>query len=162
MSIQPFLILTRLLIHFTISLNINHHHHPQVDKVTAQISQKTLLLMFIIITTSIIIIITIIIPRWTKQHLKLARQLIIITTSIIIIITHTNIIINIMPKVDKVTAQISQRTLLLILPLVFASFVTGTVAVFEQVGVFVTILILLKMMMMRIMMGMGRMMIGKI
>ena len=32
------------------------------------------------------------------------------------------------------TAQISQRTLLLILPLVFASFVTGTVAVFEQVG----------------------------
>ena len=34
------------------------------------------------------------------------------------------------------TAQISQRTLLLILPLVFASFVTGTVAVFEQVGVF--------------------------
>ena len=37
-------------------------------------------------------------------------------------------------QVDKVTAQISQRTLLLILPLVFASFVTGTVAVFEQVG----------------------------
>ena len=36
---------------------------------------------------------------------------------------------------DKVTAQISQRTLLLILPLVFASFVTGTVAVFEQVGI---------------------------
>jgi len=35
-------------------------------------------------------------------------------------------------EVDKVTAQISQRTLLLILPLVFASFVTGTVAVFEQ------------------------------
>ena len=34
------------------------------------------------------------------------------------------------------TAQISQRTLLLILPLVFASFVTGTVAVFEQVGDF--------------------------
>ena len=40
-------------------------------------------------------------------------------------------------QVDKVTAQISQRTLLLILPLVFASFVTGTVAVFEQVGMMI-------------------------
>jgi len=35
-------------------------------------------------------------------------------------------------KIDKTTAQISQRTLLIILPLVFASFVCGTIAEYEQ------------------------------
>ena len=55
---------------------------------------------------------------------------------------------------DKVTAQISQRTLLLILPLVFASFVTGTVAVFEQVGmmmVMVTVTLMMTMVMIMMM-----------
>jgi len=35
-------------------------------------------------------------------------------------------------EMDKTTAQISQRTLLIILPLVFASYVIGTIATFEQ------------------------------
>jgi len=35
-------------------------------------------------------------------------------------------------KVDKTTAQICQRTLLIILPLVFASFVCGTIAEYQQ------------------------------
>jgi len=35
-------------------------------------------------------------------------------------------------KIDKTTAQISQRTLLIILPLVFASFVCGTIAEYQQ------------------------------
>ena len=35
-------------------------------------------------------------------------------------------------EVDKMTAKISQRTLFIILPLVFASFVTGTVAEYMQ------------------------------
>ena len=52
------------------------------------------------------------------------------------------------------TAQISQRTLLLILPLVFASFVTGTVAVFEQVGMMMVMTILVVMMMTIVMMMM--------
>ena len=37
-------------------------------------------------------------------------------------------------EVDKMTAKISQRTLLIILPLVFASFITGTIAEYEQQG----------------------------
>ena len=55
---------------------------------------------------------------------------------------------------DKVTAQISQRTLLLILPLVFASFVTGTVAVFEQVGMMMVMMVVMMMMTVTLMMTM--------
>ena len=54
-------------------------------------------------------------------------------------------------QVDKVTAQISQRTLLLILPLVFASFVTGTVAVFEQVGMMMMMMMMVVVMIMTVM-----------
>ena len=35
-------------------------------------------------------------------------------------------------EIDKTTAKISQRTLLIILPLVLASYVTGTIAEYEQ------------------------------
>ena len=35
-------------------------------------------------------------------------------------------------EIDKTTALISQRTLLIILPLVLASFITGTIAEYEQ------------------------------
>ena len=35
-------------------------------------------------------------------------------------------------EVDRTTAKISQRTLLIILPLVFASYITGTIAEYEQ------------------------------
>ncbi len=35
-------------------------------------------------------------------------------------------------EIDKTTAKISQRTLLIILPLVLSSFVTGTIAEYEQ------------------------------
>ena len=37
-------------------------------------------------------------------------------------------------QVEKTTAAICQRTLLIILPLTFASFVCGTIAEYEQVG----------------------------
>ena len=40
--------------------------------------------------------------------------------------------LNLCVQVAKTTAQISQRTLLIILPLVFASFVCGTIANYQQ------------------------------
>ena len=49
------------------------------------------------------------------------------------VLVGNNIIVCVFHQVEKTTAAICQRTLLIILPLTFASFVCGTFAEYEQV-----------------------------
>ena len=49
------------------------------------------------------------------------------------VLVGNNIIVCVVHQVEKTTAAICQRTLLIILPLTFASFVCGTFAEYEQV-----------------------------